>query len=126
MIKTCGGVKALCNRRFDEFNACFTERMEMIEEALDTPGAVIELIIVYLGESIGQHSTNEAEQLVRENAGSLAWKACGFNDVHLWLIDEQTPATVNADFPLQNCARLDEPITAIYGGCNWQPASVWV
>ena len=118
MIKSCGGVKALCNRRFMEFNSHFTDRADMIEEALDAPGATIELVIVYLGETVGEHATNEANHLVRESVGTFTWKAYGFKDVHAWLVNEETPITVDADFPLQNWAKMDYPFRAIYGSIS--------
>ncbi len=118
MIKTCGGVKAICNRRFSEFNSQFSHQMEMIEEALDTPGVIVELVIVFLGETVGPHATREADYL----SGSMPVLVPGARmvlkkSIH-GLLNEQTPSPVNADFPLQNWAKIDHPFRAIYGSIS--------
>jgi len=118
MIKTCSGIRALRNRRFGEFNSRFADRMEMIEEALDTPGVRIEAVVVFLGEGLGPHATQEANSLHQEFGGRLTWHTCGCEIVHAWLIAEQVPETINADFPLQNWSCVELPFKAIYGSIS--------
>jgi len=53
-LKTINGIKALQERRFDSFNQAFQDRIDEIEEALDTPGVRMEVALVFLGEHIGR------------------------------------------------------------------------
>src|SRR5262249_25242246 len=49
-LRTINGVRAICNRQFDSFNPSFQVRLDEIEEALDTPGVNIEIVLAYLGD----------------------------------------------------------------------------
>lgn len=118
VLKTINGIKALLSRRFNEFNSQFKNRLDEIEAALDTPGAVLEISLIYLGENIGPHVTNDLNALRTEmNALSerLVWRAHGLTTVLGWLVAEQTPSAVTANFSLENWASVSSPRKAIYG-----------
>jgi len=46
-------VKALIERRFDGYNAAIRNRLDEVEEALDTSGVKICLVLTFLGENLG-------------------------------------------------------------------------
>jgi hypothetical protein len=117
-LKTINGVKALLSRRFNEFNPHFQARLDEIETALDTPGAVLEVTLAYLGDNLGPHVTNDLNALRDEmNAVSerCCWNAHGLSTIHGWLVAEQTPSAVTADFTIENWACIKTPRKAIYG-----------
>lgn len=117
-LKTINGIKALIARRFNEFNASFQQRLDEIEEALDTPGVLIEIILVFLGDNLGPHVTNDLNALQTElNALNprMEWHADGLSSVYGWLMAEQSPVTVSADITLENWACITTPRKAVYG-----------
>ena len=64
-LKTINGTKALVNRQFATFNANFHRRLDEIEEALDTPGVMLEVVLVFLGENLGPHVTTDTQIMHR-------------------------------------------------------------
>jgi hypothetical protein len=117
-LKTINGIKALLARRFNEFNQAFRDRLDEIEEALDTAGVRIEVVLVFLGENLGPHATNDLNALCAEvNRLSLlmSWRLTGLSTVHGWLVAEQTPRVVNDHITLENWAAITQPRKAVYG-----------
>ena len=117
-LKTINGIRALLSRRFNVFNEHFRNRLDEIEEALDTPGVVLHVILAYLGDNIGPHVTNDLNALRSEMNvlnERLSWQACGLRTVYGWLLSEQTPSAVTADFTLENWACITLPRKAVYG-----------
>jgi hypothetical protein len=117
-LKTINGIKALLNRQFNQFNAHFHGRLDEIETALDTPGAIMEVSLIYLGDNIGPHVVTDMNALQTEMnvlSERLAWGGHGLSVVYGWLIAEQTPSAVTADFTLENWAAVNAPRKAIYG-----------
>jgi hypothetical protein len=49
VLKTINGVKALRARQFNKFNLAIRNRLDEIEEAFDTPGVRLEVLLVFLG-----------------------------------------------------------------------------
>ncbi len=118
ILKTINGIEALIERRFDEFNERFRQRLDEIEEALDTPGIAIEAAVIYLGENLSPHVSHDLNALqARLNAPTeiLSWRSCGADEVFAWLIGEQTPVVVTADLVLENWAYTETPRKAVYG-----------
>lgn len=118
-LKTINGVKALIARRFNEFNEKFRNRLDEIEEALDTPGVVLEIALVFLGENMSPHVEQDLNAL-RDEVNALAprmkWEWHGLNKVHGWLISDETPATVTIEqLTLENWAWVPGPRKAVYG-----------
>lgn len=117
-LKTMNGIRAIQSRQFDGFNQAFQNRLDEIEEALDTPGVAIEVVLCFLGQNVSPHVTNDLNALQTEMnqlADRMSWHAAGLNEIHGWLIAEQTPATVNANVTLANWAAVTAPRKAIYG-----------
>jgi len=117
-LKTINGIKALLNRRFNQFNTKFHQRLDEIEEALDTPGVALEVALVFLGENLGPHVITDLNALkVELNAVNplMAWQSHGLSKVYGWLVAEQTPGTVTANLTLENWALIAAPRKAIYG-----------
>lgn len=116
--KVISGVKALLARRFDEFNASFRQRLDEIEEALDTPGVTLQINLACLGDTLGPHATQELNALQAElNAvrDSVTWKICGRTKIAEWLIAEQDCPSISVDIVLENWAKVTAPRKAIYG-----------
>ncbi len=114
-LKTINGIKTLIARRFTEFNTHFQRRLDEIEEALDTPGVLLEVGLVFLGENFSPHVTNDLDALKAELNPLMNWDKYGLSKVHSWLMAEQTPTTVTADVELANWAQITVPRRAIYG-----------
>lgn len=117
-LKTINGIKALQDRRFNEFNACFRNRLDEIEAALDTPGVQIVLVLAFLGENVGPHVTNDLNALQTEMnrlSPRMSWQTAGLPAIYVWLVAEQTPKVVNIDVVLENWASITTPRKAIYG-----------
>lgn len=117
-IKTINGVKALQARQFNQFNEAIRNRLDEIEEALDTAGVKIELLLLFLGDQIGPHATNDLnafqDELNRFNP-VMQWCAKGIEQIYDWLITEQSPIVVNAQVTLENWSGIVVPRKAFYG-----------
>lgn len=117
-LKTINGIKALQSRRFNEFNQAFQDRLDEIEEALDTPGVNIEVVLAFLGDNLGPHVTNDLNALQAEInilTAQMSWRIAGLTQIHGWLLAEQTPRAVNVQVVLENWAAVTEPRKAVYG-----------
>ncbi len=117
-LKTINGFKALQERRFDEFNEAFRNRMDEIEAALDTPGVKIELVLVFLGDNLGQHVSNDLNALQASMNifnERMNWKQVGLASIYSWLVAEQTPTSVDAQITLESWATITAPHKAVYG-----------
>lgn len=118
VLATLNGVRALRNKRFDEFNARFRDRIDQIEEALDTPGVTITVVFVYLGDALGEHATRDLETYAAEsNAAAVVvrWEDCGCAKVHGWLDEEQAPGSVTLRVTLGLWKCVTAPRKAVYG-----------
>jgi len=118
VLKTVNGIRALQDRRFNVFNEVFRNRLDEIEEALDTAGVKIELVLVFLGEIIGPHATNDLNAF-RDELNRLSprmeWCTAGLEAVYSWLMAEQAPASVDDQIFLENWAAITVPRKAVYG-----------
>ena len=117
-LKTINGIRALLERRFTGFNASIKAKLEEIEESLDTPGIMLEVVIVYLGENFSPHVTADLDALQAELnsiAPRISWKPYGLTAVHNWLLAEQNPDSVTIDITLENWAIVKNPRRAFYG-----------
>jgi hypothetical protein len=117
-LKTINGIKALRNRQFAEFNDNFQKRLDEIEEALDTPGVMLEVVLVFLGENLGPHIIKDMDGLKDDlNAVSpcMNWSADGLSKVYDYLIEEQTPRSVTAEIVLEKWSTIAVPREAVYG-----------
>jgi len=117
-LKTINGVRALLARRFNEFNQAFQNRLDEIEAALDTPGVQLEIVLVFLGENVSPHVIQDLNGFKTEinNPGPLLdWHAHTLSNVYDWLVEEQTPSTVDTQITLENWVSILAPRRAIYG-----------
>lgn len=79
---------------------------------------MLEVALVFLGENLGDHVTNDLNALQSEiNTLSprLNWNWHGLSKVYGWLISEQAPSTVTTDISLENWACISAPRKAVYG-----------
>ena len=117
-LKFTNGVKALIQRRFDGFNAAIRERLDEIEEALDTPGVKICLVLTFLGEALDRHASDDLAALTAET-NRLSHRMCleivGLSQTYDWLVAEQTPNTIDVEITLENWASITAPHKAVYG-----------
>ncbi len=117
-LKFISGVKALIQRRFDIFNAAIRDRLDVIEEALDTPGVKICLVLSFLGESLDTHSQQDLDAFVTENnklSKCMSLKIVGISQSYDWFIAEQAAKPVDVQITLERWAAIDAPRKAIYG-----------
>ncbi len=116
--KTINGLRALRARRFNEFNEAVRNRLDEIEEALETPGIRIELHMSFLGDAMGPHAADDLNGYAAElNLLSLLfeWHTSGLVVVYNWLALEQAPASVDDQVILENWAGVNAPRKAVYG-----------
>jgi len=120
ILKTINGIKAIQNRQFDGFNQAIQNRFDEIEEALDTPGVPMEVVLSFLGDTqnLSAHVTIDLNNLLAEMnrlTERMAWRAVGRAEIHSWLMAEQAPAAVDTNVTLENWASVTAPRKAIYG-----------
>lgn len=119
VLKTINGIKALRARQFNKFNLAIRNRLDEIEEALDTPGVRLEVLLVFLGDAIGPHATDDLNAYrdeLNQFAPVMEWHATGLEPVYGWLLAEQAPATVDDQMiTLENWAGITTPRKAFYG-----------
>ncbi len=117
-LATVNGVKALREKRFDQFNAQFQNRIDELEEALDTPGVGISMVFVYLGDTLGPHATTDLDTYIADAnrvAEIVQWRDGGLATVHSWLVDEQSPGSVTVNVTLELWKCVTAPRKAVYG-----------
>lgn len=117
--KTINGIKAIQAKQFDGFNEAIRNRLDDIEEALDTPGVKLVLLLPFLGDAIGPHATNDLNSF-RDNLNQFAeimqWHTVSLDAAYGWLIAEQAPATVEMEqVTLENWAGTTGPRKVFYG-----------
>ncbi len=118
VLKTINGLRALLDRRFEGLNEHFQNRLAEIEEALDSPGVTIELILPFLGEHTNQHATDDLNRLADELnqfTTRFCWRPLLLSQTVASLIAEETPSTVTATLTLENWASITSPRKAVYG-----------
>lgn len=117
-LATVNGVKALREKRFSQFNVHFQNRLDEIEEALDTPGVSINIVFAYLGDALGPHATTDLNNYRTEANGIteiVQWSDCGCTTVHGWLIAEQAPSNITVNVALEHWKCVTAPRKAVYG-----------
>jgi hypothetical protein len=117
-LKTINGIKALQERRFNEFNETFRNRLDEIEAALDTAGVQMVLVLAFLGENLGPHVVNDLNALQAELnrlCPRMSWQVAGLTKTYDWLVAEQVPIVVNANIVLENWSCVTTPRKAVYG-----------
>lgn len=118
VLKIINGTRALQARRFTGFNEAVRNRLDEIEEALDTAGVKLELVLVFLGDNVGPHATNDLN-VFRDELNRFAlifeWYASGLGSLYDCLLAEQAPATVDDQIVLENWAGVTAPRNAFYG-----------
>lgn len=118
VLKMINGIRALQARQFNKFNVAIRNRLDEIEEALDTPGVKLELLLVFLGDVIGPHATDDLNAFRDElNRFSpvMEWRTTGLEPIYGWLVAEQAPATVDDQITLENWAGDTIPRKVFYG-----------
>lgn len=116
--KTINGIKAIRARQFDGFNEAIRNRLDDIEEALDTPGVTLEVLVVYLGDALGPHAAadlNAFRDELNRFGPLMQWHEAGLETIHGWLVAEQAPATVDGQIVLENWSGVPSPRKAFYG-----------
>ena len=117
-LKTINGVKSLQARQFNQFNEAIRNRLDEIEEALDTAGVKLVLLLAFLGDNVGPHVVSDLNAFqieLNRFASVMEWRATGLDSIYSWLVAEQAPATVNDQITLENWAGFTSPRKAFYG-----------
>lgn len=116
--KTISGVNALRNRRFNQFNQAIQNKLDDIEEALDTAGVKLEVLMAFLGDTLGQHAINDLNTFcdgINTYSQIISWHIKGLDSHYDYLISEQTPDQVDCEITLDNWAGIVAPRKAFYG-----------
>jgi hypothetical protein len=117
-LKTINGLRKLINKDLSGFNSEFQNKFDEIEEALDTPGVTIHLILSCLGEQLGPHATGDLNALKQELNGlseRMDWEFCTLSKLCHFLDEEQTISSASAVLTLLNSSSVSQPRKAIYG-----------
>lgn len=109
-LKTLNGVQRLRNKDITDFNEAFQNKFDEIEEALDTPGVVIHVVLSCLGEQLGDHATQDLN-----NATGISWELFTRAKLCAALDAEQNIDPISVTLSLENCLRVTTPRNAVYG-----------
>lgn len=117
-LKFINGTKALMERRFDGFNAAVRNRLDEIEEALDTPGVKICLVLPFLGEALDVHAKADLDAFVAQcNSLSdcMSASVVGIAQTYDWMVAEQASQAVDVRLSLEKWSSVTAPRKAVYG-----------
>ncbi|MBB2678471.1 UNVERIFIED_ORG: hypothetical protein GGI61_002031 [Rhizobium esperanzae] len=117
-LKFINGTKALMERRFDGFNAAVRDRLDEVEEALDTPGVKICLVLPFLGEALDVHAKADLDAFVAQCnslSDSMNSAVVGITQTYDWMVAEQANHTVDVRLTLEKWSSVTSPRKAIYG-----------
>ena len=118
VLKTINGLRKLINKDLAGFNSEFQDKFDEIEEALDTPGVTILLLLSCLGENLGPHAIHDLDTLkadLNRLNDRMNWDFCSLSKLCQFLDDEQTIASVSVKITLSNNAFVTVPRKAVYG-----------
>lgn len=118
ILKTINGIKALQARQFDHFNEAIRNRLDEIEDALDTAGVRLELLLAFLGDEVGPHvktDLNAFRDELNHFSPVMEWHTKGLDQIYTWLVEEQALAAVNDQIVLENWSGITGPRKAFYG-----------
>jgi hypothetical protein len=118
VLKTINGIRSVRARQFDAFNEAIRNRLDEIEEALDTPGVKLEVLLIFLGDAQNQHAANDLNayrEELNQFGPVMEWQAAGLESIYGWLVAEQSPATVDDQITLENWYGITTPRKAFYG-----------
>lgn len=117
-LKTINGLRKLINKDLSGFNRQFQDKFDEIEEALDTPGVTIRLVLCCLGEHLGHHATNDLNALKAELNilnDRMDWEFCTLTKLCQYLDEEQAVASASVTVTLINKSIVVSPRKAVYG-----------
>jgi len=118
VLKTINGLRKLLSRDYDSFNAAYQNRLDELDEAFDTVGISVVVVLAFLGEDVALHAQNDLNTFQKELqrfGTELRWQAATLQCFCNWLQEEQTPQPVFATLTLENWGRVDTPRTVYYG-----------
>lgn len=108
-LKVINGVKKLIAKDVSGFNQEFKNKFDEFEEALDTPGVTVHVVLTCLGEALDQHAKDDLQ-----NSG-LSWELFTRTKLCQALDAEQDITPVSVTLSLENCLTINAPRKAIYG-----------
>lgn len=117
-LKFINGAKALMERRFDGFNAAIRDRLDEIEEAFDTPGVKICLVLPFLGESLDVHAKADLDAFVAQGnslSDCMSATIVGITQIYDWMVAEQINHAVDVRLILEKWSSVTVPRKAVYG-----------
>ncbi|WMJ07621.1 AIPR family protein [Nitrosomonas sp. sh817] len=117
-LKTINGLRKLINKDLSGFNSEFQDKFDEIEEALDTPGVTIHLVMCCLGEQLGTHATSDLNTLKAELNrlnDRMNWELCSLTKLCQFLDEEQAIASASVTIALINNSIVLSPRKAVYG-----------
>jgi AIPR protein len=118
VLKFTNGVNALIQRRFSGFYAEVRDRLDEVEDALETPGIKICLVLAFLGERLDRHADGDLQGLLAEInklSERMTLEIVGLARTYDWLVAEQAPNTIDVQVTLENWAAITVPRKAVYG-----------
>lgn len=117
-LKFINGTKALMERRFDGFNAAVRNHLDEIEEALDTPGVKICLLLPFLGEALDTHAKADIDAFVTQCnnlSDCTSATVVGITQTYDWMVAEQANPAVDVRLTLEKWSSVTAPRKAVYG-----------
>lgn len=116
--KFCDGIRDIFAGRFDRFNDNFQRLQPDVEEALATPGLVVEGCPVYLANMMHPNVSAEFE-LLKEELNKFVyrfdWKGLNVLVLYNSLTVEYAAAELNISLMMENWYGIDQPHRAFYG-----------
>ena len=116
--KTLNGIRDLQSRNFEKFNDTFRDRCDQIEAAMDEPGVQLFVIVVFPGNELGRHATDDLNTMAESQnriTDRFQWMTANLSKLDEWLLAEQVTSTVDATVRLEDWACVSQPRKAVYG-----------
>lgn len=117
------------DEKFDRFNDRVRARKNDIQEAIESPGLKIKIVVSYTGNDFSKHNRSILDDLIQElnDYDDIAsYEIFNLEVAYKALSDSINSNNIVVRFKLSNWGRIDEPIVAFYGQiCAAEVAKWW-
>lgn len=119
MKKFCDGVRDLRAQRYNRFNDAFQQKLNDVEEALESTTLRIVVVVAWTGRILDTHAQRELDDLIREfnefHPDLVSVELFNLDRAHGALAEEHAQPAPDIRLTLENWYRVETPFRAFYG-----------